>query len=53
MLEFSCIGVFVNVQGASQGGDRFEVTKFGHGRVALAGFARCACNTGHVSLRQC
>lgn len=27
-------------QGSSGGGDGFEVTKFGHGRVALIGFPR-------------
>lgn len=29
------------IQGSSGGGDGFEVTKFGHGRVALIGFPRC------------
>lgn len=30
------------IQGSSGGGDGFEVTKFGHGRVALIGFPRFA-----------
>jgi ribosome-interacting GTPase 1 len=29
-------------QGSSGGGEGFEVTKFGHGRVALIGFPRFA-----------
>ncbi|KAK9161123.1 hypothetical protein Syun_007464 [Stephania yunnanensis] len=29
-------------QGSSGAGDGFEVTKFGHGRVALIGFPRYA-----------
>lgn len=32
---------FLN-QGSSGGGDGFEVTKYGHGRVALIGFPRYA-----------
>lgn len=31
-------------QGSSGGGEGFEVTKYGHGRVALIGFPRCACH---------
>lgn len=32
------------IQGSSGGGDGFEVTKYGHGRVALIGFPRFACH---------
>lgn len=30
-----------DVQGTSGAGEGFEVTKYGHGRVALIGFPRC------------
>ena len=42
-------------QGSSGGGDGFEVTKFGHGRVALIGFPRFAVfiTCGHVCVFLC
>lgn len=34
------VDVTTMTQGSSGGGEGFEVTKFGHGRVALIGFPR-------------